>query len=88
MFGSPRIPIRKPKELTHQEKLQQSVCSLGVKVRIQNALQADRVNTIGDLLECADKDLLAIPNLGEMSLKEIDIKLADIGLKRLKDAHD
>lgn len=83
MFGSPRIPIKKPKELTREEKLQQSICSLGVSVRIQNALQGDRVETLGDLLECSDKDLLAIPNLGKRSLKEIDIKLAEVGLERL-----
>ena len=52
---------------------------LGLTVRTHNALRRSRVHTIGELLEVHSADkLLAIRNMGEKGVAEIEEKLANI----------
>ena len=83
MFGSPRMPIGKLKDRSVEEKLKLSLNELGLKVRTVNVLEGDNVLYVEDLLECTADDLLAIPNFGPATLKEVLDKLAELGFERL-----
>jgi DNA-directed RNA polymerase subunit alpha len=59
---------------------------LDLSERPRNCLKRAQVNTIGELLEKTEDDLLAITNFGQKSLDEVIVKLDERGLKlRLRD---
>lgn len=66
--------VTEPKE--HSE----SVDCLELTVRTSNCLKAEKIFTIGDLLNKSDFDLLHVPNLGRKGLNEIREVLALRGL--------
>jgi len=53
---------------------------LDLSERPRNCLNRAQVNTIGELLEKTDDDLLAITNFGQKSLDEVIVKLDERGL--------
>ena len=53
---------------------------LDLSERPRNCLKRAQVNTIGELLEKTDDDLLAITNFGQKSLDEVIVKLDERGL--------
>lgn len=63
------------------EKLEQPVSVLDPSVRAANCLSAEGIKTIRDLVTRAEQDMLQVRNFGKTSLKEIKIKLAEMGLK-------
>jgi DNA-directed RNA polymerase subunit alpha len=59
---------------------------LDLSERPRNCLKRAQVNTIGELLEKTEDDLLAITNFGQKSLDEVKAKLDERGLSlRVKD---
>ncbi len=54
---------------------------LDLSERPRNCLKRAQVNTIGELIEKTEDDLLAITNFGQKSLDEVIAKLDDRGLK-------
>jgi DNA-directed RNA polymerase subunit alpha len=59
---------------------------LDLSERPRNCLKRAQVNTIGELLQKTDDDLLAITNFGQKSLDEVKQKLDERGLQlRVKD---
>jgi DNA-directed RNA polymerase subunit alpha len=59
---------------------------LDLSERPRNCLKRAQVNTIGELLQKTDDDLLAITNFGQKSLDEVIEKLDERGLSlRQKD---
>ena len=59
---------------------------LDLSERPRNCLKRAQVNTIGELLEKTEDDLLAITNFGQKSLDEVIQKLDERGLSlRTKD---
>jgi len=55
--------------------------SLDLSERPRNCLKRAQVNTIGELLQKTEDDLLAITNFGQKSLDEVIVKLDERGLK-------
>jgi DNA-directed RNA polymerase subunit alpha len=53
---------------------------LSLSVRSGNCLQAESIETIGDLLEKSEDELLQLRNFGRTSLTEVKEKLAELGL--------
>jgi DNA-directed RNA polymerase subunit alpha len=53
---------------------------LNLSVRSGNCLQAENIETIGDLLEKSEDELMQLRNFGRTSLNEVKEKLAEIGL--------
>jgi DNA-directed RNA polymerase subunit alpha len=53
---------------------------LDLSERPRNCLKRAQVNTIGELLEKTEDDLLAITNFGQKSLDEVIVKLDERGL--------
>jgi len=61
--------------------LSQSVEILELPIRPANCLKKMGVNTLGELIETPEADLLKIRNFGEKSLREIKEKLHALGLE-------
>jgi len=62
------------------QKLAMSVQELELSVRASNCLDSVKIETVGQLVQMDDSDLLKIRSFGKTSLREVKRKLADIGL--------
>ena len=67
-------PVRRTQSL--DPILLRPIDDLGLPVRTVNALKAENLYYIGDLVQCGEMDLLRTPNLGKKSLFEIKDALA------------
>jgi DNA-directed RNA polymerase subunit alpha len=63
-----------------QRKLRMSVHELELSVRANNCLEAAKVETVGQLVNMTEADLLKIRSFGKTSLREVKRKLQDLGL--------
>ncbi len=62
------------------KKLNIPIQELELSVRASNCLEAMKVETVGQLANMTDTDLLKIRSFGKTSLREVKRKLADMGL--------
>lgn len=60
--------------------LETPIEELDLSVRSYNCLKRQGVNTIGQLTECSEQDLLNIRNFGAKSIEEVKDKLVSMGL--------
>ena len=77
------LPPEEPEKQIDQEleaKLNTPIQELELSVRASNCLESVKVETVRQLVQMADADLLKIRSFGKTSLREIKRKLADIGL--------
>jgi len=63
-----------------QHKLNMTVHELELSVRANNCLEAAKVETVGQLVNMTEADLLKIRSFGKTSLREVKRKLQDLGL--------
>ena len=63
------------------KKLETSIDDLDFSVRAYNCLKRANINTLGDLTEKSELEMMKIRNLGKKSLKEVIDKIKDMGLK-------
>jgi len=63
-----------------QRKLQMSVHELELSVRANNCLEAAKIETVGELVQMVEAELLKIRSFGKTSLREVKRKLQDLGL--------
>ena len=63
------------------KKLETSIEDLDFSVRAYNCLKRANINTLGDLVEKSELEMMKIRNLGKKSLKEVIDKIKDMGLK-------
>lgn len=63
------------------KKLETPIDDLDFSVRAYNCLKRANVNTLGDLTEKTELEMMKIRNLGKKSLKEVIEKIKDMGLK-------
>ncbi len=68
-------------EDTKQKKLETPIDDLDFSVRAYNCLKRAGVNTLGDLTEKTELEMMKIRNLGKKSLKEVIDKIKEMGLK-------
>ena len=61
-------------------KLAMPVESLDLTVRSSNCLESNHIETVGELVYMSESELLKIRSFGKTSLREIQRKLADLGL--------
>jgi DNA-directed RNA polymerase subunit alpha len=64
-----------------EAKLSMSLAELSLSVRATNCLESENINTVRDLVNCTEDQLLEVRNFGETTLNEVRDKLADIGLR-------
>lgn len=67
-------------ETTQSSDLALPIEDLDLSERPRNCLKRAQVNTIGELLQKSEDDLLAITNFGQKSLDEVIVKLDERGL--------
>nr|MCA8837554.1 DNA-directed RNA polymerase subunit alpha [Pseudomonadota bacterium] len=70
-FQPPILEEQMPNQIINPLLLR-SVDDLELTVRSANCLKAENIQTIGELVQCTEQDLLRAPNLGRKSLIEID----------------
>ena len=60
--------------------LERTIEELDLSVRPYNCLKRAGINTVYDLTEKSEAEMMKVRNLGRKSLEEVKIKLADLGL--------
>ena len=73
------IMVEKEEDQTEMN-LEKSIDELELSVRSYNCLKRAQINTVGDLTQKSEDDMMKIRNLGKKSLDEVRIKLAELGL--------
>ena len=63
------------------KKLETSIDDLDFSVRAYNCLKRANINTLGDLTEKTELEMMKIRNLGKKSLKEVIDKIKEMGLR-------
>jgi len=58
---------------------------LDLSVRSYNCLKRAGINTVQELTQKSEEDMMKVRNLGRKSLEEVQEKLADLGLSLRKE---
>jgi len=77
------VPQEEPEKKVDEEleaKLNTPIQELELSVRANNCLESVKIETVRQLVQMTEADLLKIRSFGKTSLREIKRKLADIGL--------
>lgn len=64
--------------------LQMSIDDLDLTVRSNNCLRRANINTVGDIVNKTEDELICVRNLGRKSLEEVKKKIDDLGLQLRK----
>lgn len=67
-------------EKVPNKKLDKKIEDLDLSVRSYNCLKRANINTVGELTQRTEEEMMKVRNLGRKSLKEVVQKLHDIGL--------
>lgn len=70
-----------PAEVEPSGVLAQRIADMDFSVRSQKCMRSVGVETLGDLVECAESELLQCQNFGQTSLDEVRGKLKELGLE-------
>ncbi|WP_183363794.1 DNA-directed RNA polymerase subunit alpha, partial [Parageobacillus toebii] len=74
------------KEEDQKEKvLEMTIEELDLSVRSYNCLKRAGINTVQELTQKTEEDMMKVRNLGRKSLEEVKAKLAELGLSLRKD---
>jgi hypothetical protein len=73
-------PLGSTKQQSEPAELTLRVDELALSTRATNCLLNDQVNTLGQLVEKTERDLLEIPNFGRACLTEVNATLTRRGL--------
>ena len=76
-----------PTKPVANKKLEKKIEELDLSVRSYNCLKRANINTVGELAQKTEEDMMKVRNLGRKSLKEVIQKLREIGLE-LKRSYD
>jgi DNA-directed RNA polymerase subunit alpha len=64
-----------------EQKLNMSLAELKLSVRASNCLESENIQTVRDLVQRSEDQLLEVRNFGETTLREVKEKLAEMGLR-------
>ncbi|KHF28886.1 DNA-directed RNA polymerase subunit alpha [Anoxybacillus sp. BCO1] len=74
------------KEEDQKEKvLEMTIEELDLSVRSYNCLKRAGINTVQELAQKTEEDMMKVRNLGRKSLEEVKAKLEELGLSLRKD---
>jgi len=62
------------------QKLNMEISQLQLSVRANNCLESENIVTVGQLVKFTESQILKVRNFGKTSLKEVKIKLNELGL--------
>ncbi len=81
-----KIEIMKDREEVVKEKvLEMTIEELDMSVRAFNCLKRAGINTVEDLINRSEEDMIKVRNLGKKSLEEVIQKLQSLGFELKKD---
>ena len=63
-----------------EQKLNMSLAELKLSVRAGNCLEGENINSVRDLVQLTEDQLLEVRNFGETTLSEVQEKLNELGL--------
>jgi DNA-directed RNA polymerase subunit alpha len=63
-----------------EQKLSMSLAELKLSVRAGNCLESENINTVRDLVQRTEDQLLEVRNFGDTTLSEVKEKLQELGL--------
>jgi DNA-directed RNA polymerase subunit alpha len=64
-----------------ESKLNMSLAELNLSVRATNCLESENINTVRDLVQKSEDQLLDVRNFGDTTLNEVKQKLSELGLR-------
>jgi DNA-directed RNA polymerase subunit alpha len=64
-----------------EQKLNMSLAELKLSVRAGNCLESENINTVRDLVQRSEDQLLEVRNFGDTTLNEVREKLTELGLR-------
>lgn len=64
-----------------ESKLNLSVAEMRLSVRATNCLESENINTVRDLVQRSEDQLMEVRNFGETTLTEVTEKLTEMGLR-------
>jgi len=80
------VEIMVEKEEDQKEKvMEMTIEELDLSVRSYNCLKRAGINTVQELSNKSEEDMMKVRNLGRKSLEEVKVKLADLGLSLRND---
>ena len=65
-----------------------SIDELDLSVRSHNCLKRAGINTVGDLIQKTEEDMMKVRNLGRKSLEEVKKKLVELGMSLKENIYD
>ena len=68
-----------------EKALEMTIEDLDLSVRSFNCLKRAGINTVGDLVNKSEDDMMKVRNLGRKSLEEVMAKLDSLGFTLTKD---
>ena len=83
--GETRAEPEDIKPASDDRMLDRTIEELDLSVRSYNCLKRAGINTVFDLTEKTEPEMMKVRNLGRKSLEEVKIKLTDRGLGLKKD---
>ena len=75
------IEIMVEKDDENNSMMDMSIDELDLSVRSYNCLKRANINTVEELVQKSESDMMKVRNLGRKSLDEVVQKLATLGLK-------
>ena len=72
-------------EVKKEKILEMTIEDLDLSVRSFNCLKRAGIDTVEDLINRSEEDMIKVRNLGRKSLEEVILKLAELGLSLKKD---
>ncbi|MBE3571597.1 MAG: DNA-directed RNA polymerase subunit alpha [Moorella humiferrea] len=77
---SDEVTMVEKEEDSKDRLMDMSIEELDLSVRSYNCLKRAGINTVGELLQRTEEDMMKVRNLGKKSLEEVTQKLAELGL--------
>ena len=72
--------MKETEKVNDEKVLDRTIEELDLSVRSYNCLKRAGINTVFDLTEKTEPEMMKVRNLGRKSLEEVKVKLADLGL--------
>jgi len=74
------VDFNEPEDDKKEKVLEMTIEELDLSVRAYNCLKRAGINTVAELVQRNQEDMMKVRNLGKKSLEEVEIKLSALGL--------
>ena len=74
------VSMTQPEDDKKEKVLEMTIEELELSVRAYNCLKRAGINSVAELVQRNQEDMMKVRNLGRKSLEEVEQKLQDLGL--------